>query len=85
MGAVVQACVKRVPRAASASNAGVSTSSDSKPTLSARVVSMVTRRIDGRDTSIFVAGGGCSREHEKATSASRTTNAAATALLGIRE
>jgi len=83
MGAVVQACVNRVPRAASASSAGVSTSSDSKPMLSARVVSMVTWRIDGRDTSIFAGGGACSREHEKATSASRTTNAAVKALLGI--
>src|SRR5258707_13041794 len=47
-GTVAYACWKRRPRAAIALNAGVSTPVASGPIASARVVSSVTSRIDGR-------------------------------------
>jgi len=84
IGAVVQACEKHTPRAASASSVGVSTASDSKPTLSARVVSNVTRRTEGRGTS--TSAGGCDRsgEHEAKARATRRKVKLAAALLNIR-
>jgi hypothetical protein len=72
MGTVVQACEKRIPRAASVSKVGVSTASDSKPTLSARVVSSVTNRIDGHGVGLLVAGCGDSGEHPPHTRPSNT-------------
>src|SRR4051794_2584604 len=46
-GTVAYACRKRRPRAASALNAGVSIPDASGPMESARVVSSVTRRVEG--------------------------------------
>src|SRR5262249_11981677 len=54
-GIVVYACRKRRPRAASALNAGVCTPTASGPTASARVVSSVTSRIDGRTAVVAPA------------------------------
>jgi hypothetical protein len=56
-GTVVYACVNRWPLAASALKAGVVTPRASGPIASARVVSSVTSRIDGRTAAGGVGAG----------------------------
>src|SRR5829696_1165288 len=75
-GTVAYAWRNRRPRAASALKAGVSAPAASGPIASARVVSSVTRRIDGRAAAAAGPGvGDEAREHAIVMSDTNTTHA----------
>ena len=80
-GTVAYACRKRRPRAASALKEGVSMPCASGPIASARVVSSVTSRIEGRASARGAAVPGVGFEQPADAAAMATISSAA--VLGI--
>ena len=80
-GTVAYACRKRRPRAASALREGVSMPRASGPTASARVVSSVTSRIEGRASARVPEVPGAA--FEQPADAAVTATISSVAVLGI--